>query len=209
MTTPYRSPFLVIENFVSPMMCDGLRQSIDFIMPDIDIKGNPQLKKVDNISNISLQCTTTQLQQSLIDNVEQYYGIECDSVIKHSVLEWYPAGFKDSVFKSENSEYLREKWVKVRDNDFTCVIMLNDYQDTPPIDDDYEIYGGKLEFPQHGFGFNHKMGTLIVFPSGPHFINAIAQVSMGNLKIAKFYIKSKSLYLYQPSDFPGDYTTWF
>jgi hypothetical protein len=191
------------------MKCDELRQSIDFIMPDVDIKGNPQLKAVDNISNSQLQNATQQLQQLIIDKVEHYYNVECDSTIKHSVLEWYPSGYKEPKFKSENSEYLREKWVKVRDNDFTCVIMLNDYQDTPPIDDDYEIYGGKIEFPQHGFGFNNKVGTLVVFPSGPHFINAVAPVNMGNLKIAKFYVKTKSLYLYQPSDFPGDYTNWF
>ena len=102
----------------------------------------------------------------------------------------------------------QDKWVRVKDRDITCVLFLSDYQSTPPIDEDYEVYGGKLEFPQHGFGFNAQRGTLIAFPSVPHFINGVASIMAGNLYLARFHIATDSPLLYDHTKFPGTYKDW-
>jgi hypothetical protein len=87
-------------------------------------------------------------------------------------------------------------------------LFLTDYNDKPPFDEDYEVFGGKLEFPQHQFGFNPQRGTLIAFPSEPHFINMVSSILVGSLYLTKFHIATKSPLLYDPNKFPGNYNTW-
>ena len=88
-------------------------------------------------------------------------------------------------------------------------MFLSDYSENYPFDSDYEVYGGKLEFPQHDFGFNPERGTLIMYPSGPHFINAFSEVLAGDLFAARFHFGTHMPFLYNPEEFPGDYTNWF
>jgi hypothetical protein len=123
-------------------------------------------------------------------------------------FEWYPEGCT-SEFVCENSEFLRQKWLRTKARDFTCILFLSDYQEKIPFEQEFEVYGGKLEFVQHKFGFNPKRGTLIVFPSDPHFINITTPILAGDLFQVRIQIAAKSPYLYNPQDFPGNYTTWF
>ena len=71
------------------------------------------------------------------------------------------------------------------------------------------MYGGKLEFPQWGFGFNPQRGTMIVFPSGPHFINATTKVLVGELYQVKIQMTAQVPLLFNPAEYPGDYKQWF
>jgi hypothetical protein len=98
--------------------------------------------------------------------------------------------------------------VRVRDRDLTAVIFLTDHQDKPPFDPEFEVSGGKLEFPQHGFGFNPERGTMVVFPADPHFLHRTAPVKAGELFQIRLHIATKEPFLYQPDDFPGDFRSW-
>jgi len=123
-------------------------------------------------------------------------------------IEWFPTSSTGSAV-CENSHFLRGKWLRTKQRDLTGVLFLVDYQDEPPLAAEFEVYGGRLEFPQHGFGFNPKRGTLIVFPSDPHFINITTKVLIGDLFQARIQIAAKAPYIYNPQEFPGNYTRWF
>jgi hypothetical protein len=89
------------------------------------------------------------------------------------------------------------------------VLFLSDYQESPSFDSEYEVYGGKLEFPQHAFGFNPRRGTLVLFPSDPHFINVTSDVFVGELFQSRLQLAASTPYFYDSEMFPGNYTQWF
>lgn len=208
--TQVKSPFLIVEEFVSPLMCEEIIDALDWTVPDTNKQGVaiPSLKSNDDYE---AYLYTEFLKRK--EDIERHYNV-AHMATSQTMFEWYPESSQGTIH-AENAEFLRagtkgdRKWVRVRDRDLTCAVFLVDWNDKADFDDDYEVYGGKLEFPQHGFGFNAQRGTMVVFPSVPHFINTITPIQAGNLHIARFHIKTTVPFLYQPTDFPGDYRTWF
>jgi len=200
-----RSPFLIKQEFISPKMCEFLVDSLEFVVPDEDKEGRP-IKMVKH-DDASQQLLFDRLQ-NIVPEIEEYYGIKYRGT-EEMCFEWYPEECVGGRCSCENSNYLRKKWVKTKDRDISGILFLSDYQPTIPFDNEYEVYGGRLQFPQHGFKFQPERGTLILFPSGPHFINAIDNVYAGDLFQVRFHIAAKTPMIYQPADYPGDYTTWF
>lgn len=200
----FKSPFLIYQRFLSPLLCEEVIDQLGVTIPDIDPEGNPVPSVRHN--NVAEKMIFERLE-SIYATVEQYYNIEYRGTEK-MFFEWYPQG---SVGKPicDGSDYLQKKWVRTRDRDVTAVLFLTDHRETVPFDPDYEVRGGKLEFPQHGFGFNPERGTLIFYPSTPQFVNAVAPVEAGDLFQVKIHLAAKSPFLYQPTDFPGNYTVWF
>lgn len=203
MATP-KSPFLVLQGFLSPKQCESIVDDLGFYTPDTDHKGDP-IKMFRHHDN-SQEVIYNRLQH-VISPIMEYYSADYKGT--EQIIFEYLAQETISDPICENSNFLRKKWVKTKDRDFTGVLFLCDYNENPPFDSDYEVYGGKLEFPQHGFGFNPQRGTLIIYPSGPHFINANAKVIAGDLVQARVHVATKLPYLYDPTEFPGDYRTWF
>ena len=199
-----KSPFYIVPEFISPLMCEEIIDQLNFVVPDEDKDGNP-LPTVRTDADYELYLYNE--FQRYASSIAAYFDKDVRGTTQFT-FEWFPTGSKGEMH-AENSMRAADKWVRVKDRDITCVVFLSDYQSTPPIDEDYEVYGGKLEFPQHGFGFNAQRGTLIAFPSVPHFINGIAPVLAGNLFLAKFHIATDSPLLYDPAKFPGSYKTWF
>lgn len=203
MATP-KSPFLVFQNFLSPKVCESIVDDLGFYSPDVDPEGNPI--KMFRFKMEAEEIIFNRLEPNipLIVNYfdTTYRGTE-------QIIFEYLAQGTTSVPICENSNYVRKKWVRTKDRDITCVLFLSDYNENAPFDTDYEVYGGKLEFPQHGFGFNPQRGTLVCYPSGPHFINANAAVLEGDLFQARIHIATETPLLYDPRKFPGDYRTWF
>lgn len=199
-----KSPFLIFEDFISPKQCENIVDSLDMFNPNLDKDGNPtkMFKHSDELEKLIFTRFKT-----LIPDIEKYYEIQYRGTEK-MLFEWYPTGVKTDLI-CDNSQYLRKKWVRVYERDFTCKLFLSDFQDTVPFETDYEVYGGKLSFPQHGFGFNPQRGTLVIYPSGPHFINQIEPIFAGELFQVKFHVAAKLPYLYSPSKFGGTYTDWF
>ena len=194
-----KSPFLIYPNFLSPLMCGDLTTNHKLIEED---DGLCLLK-----AKLDLTSIITDKINEIIYDIMSHYDIE--------ILDITPPMFyelkQNSINKPQcdSSRFLNEKWVQVFPRDLSGYIALCNYNDKVPFDEKFEVYGGKLEFPQHDFGFNPQVGTLILYPSGPHFIHQHTVISYGDLFYIQFFLKSNVPYLYSPEHFPGDYTTWF
>lgn len=199
-----KSPFLIFEEFISPAQCEEIIESLGFFSPDTDKEGNP-IKSFKHHDDFEKLLFTRSKQ--IMPRIEEHFDFQYRGTEK-MMFEWYPTGSKEEV-RCDNSRLLRKKWFRVYDRDFSCVLFLSDYQDKIPFDSDYEVYGGKLEFPHFGFGFNPQRGTLVIFPSSPHFINAISQITAGDLFQVRWFVVSQLPYLYNPEKFPGSFQTWF
>ncbi len=199
-----KSPFLIRQQFLSPLLCEQIILAMNTTTPDYDVQGRGivSVRHNERAENIVFDKIAP-----IIPEIESHFGMDYRG-FERPAFEWYIEDI-DEKWKCGNSEYLRDKWVRVRDRDLTGILFLMDHQDTTPFDVDFEVCGGKLEFPQHQFGFNPERGTMILFPSGPHFLHRTAPVKAGDLFQVRFHIAADSPFLYQPSDFPGDYTTWF
>lgn len=77
------------------------------------------------------------------------------------------------------------------------------------IDEAFEVYGGKLEFPTFDFGFLPERGTAVSYPAVPNFINAVAKVEIGQLDILRILHRSDMMYMYEPRNFRGSPKVWF
>lgn len=204
MTQP-KSPFLVFQNFLSPKLCEQIVDDLDLFTPDEDHQGNPlPVFKHHNQSEELL----FDHYEPFVDQIMQYYQTEGYRGTEQMQFEFYAPGTQGEVH-CEGSDFLNRKWVRTRDRDLSAIIFLSNYNDDPPFDTEYEVYGGKVEFPQHHFGFLPERGTMIVFPSTPHFVNAVAPIVEGELFLVRFHVATHMPYMYDPEKFPGDYRTWF
>ena len=199
-----RSPFVVIQNFLSPKLCETIIDNLGFYTPDKDETGAPMKMYRHHEGS---QEVIFQRWISIVPNISTYYDVEYRGT-ESMVFEFFAPGTMSEPL-CENSNYIHKKWTRMKDRDFTALVFLSDYNESEYFDSDFEVYGGKLEFPQHDFGFNPERGTLIVYPSCPHFINATAPVLAGELFQVRFHMATKLPYLYDPRLFPGDYRSWF
>lgn len=199
-----KSPFFIVREFLSPKVCEEIVNDIGFYSPDVDSEGNP-LKMIRNHDQSELKIYDK--FEPLIPTLERYYDINHKGT-ETVTFEYYVEGVENEPL-CESCNYLREKWVRTKDRDLTAILFLSTYQDTQYFDTDYEVYGGKVEFPQWNFGFNPERGTLIVYPSGPHFINVISPIYAGQLHMAKFHLAANMPFLFDATKFNGDYKTWF
>lgn len=204
MIMDYKSPFLVFENFASPNLCEEAVDALNFTVPDVDASGKNvvTVKSSELVENILFE----RLHQTIPD-IESHFGVKYKGTERFK-FEWY-ATESSNAPQCSNSVYTKGKWLRVSPRDFTAVLFLSDYQQQSAFDAEFEVYGGKLEFPQHRFSFNPTRGTLVVFPSVPHFIHAVSKVYAGNLYLAKTHIVCQQPYTYDPGKFPGDFTKWF
>lgn len=204
-----KSPFLVIPEFISPLQAEQIVDDIfgstipDYI--DKDDKSIPiRTTRFDEKNEMML----FNYLQPHLEDIMEYYNIDYRGTEQMEFI-WYPEGMDVTNAICENSEYTKKKWLKVRPRDLTCYLFLSDFNDNVPFDNDFEVFGSKLEFPQYNFSFNPQIGTMIVYPSGPHFINAIGAVYAGQGHAVKFHICSENAWQYNPAFFPGDFKTWF
>lgn len=199
-----KSPFYIVQNFTSHLLAEQIVDDCCFDFPDEEPDGTPRVMKQGDEAN---QQILYERFQPLFPKIEKHFNVQYRGM-EPMTFEWYTAGVETKP-QCENSQYLRSKWVRTIDRDFTGLLFLSSYQDKTPFDNDYEVYGGKIEFPQHRFSFNPEIGTLIVFPSGPHFINYVSPVHAGDLYMVRMHFACNSPYMHNPEDFPGDYTNWF
>lgn len=200
-----KSPFLVKQEFMSPLLCEDIVDTLDLTVPDTDVEDHP-LRTI-RMHDRAEMMVFNYIEQ-IIPELEQHYDITYRGT-EQMIFEWYAEECKGYEPHCENSNYVRKQWLRTKDRDLTGVIFLSDYREHTPFDDEFEVYGGKLEFPQHNFGFNPQRGTLIIFPSDPHFINNTMEILVGDLYQVRFHIAAESPLLYDPNKYPGDYRTWF
>ena len=199
-----KSPFIVYQEFLSPLLCEDIISLMDVTVPDVDKdkKPLPSLRHNDRGEEIIFDRF-----ERLFKGVEKYYNVEYRGTEK-MLFEWYPQGSTGKL-GCDSSDFMGKKWVRTKDRDITSVLFLTDYSESAAFDSLYEVYGGKLEFPNHNFGFNPERGTLIMFPSTPHFLNAVAPVLVGDSFQVRIHMATKRPFLYQPGGFPGNFLSWF
>ncbi len=204
-----KSPFYVVPDFISQKTCDYLVSSSGITEPNEDHEGRAVLTK----QMMDEHCETLLYNrlQEVLPEIEKHYGFKTRGV-ESMEFSWMPEDCADGVeVRCGNSVYIRQQWMKNKDRDFTVHLFLSTFNDTTSetFDPDLEVYGGKLQYPQYKFSFNPQAGTMIVHPAGPHFIHAYSPVIAGDLFYVTFHISAESVHIYQPTDYPGDYTTWF
>lgn len=203
-----KSPFLVVENFLSPKQSDQIVDVLNIEEPDTDPQGNP-IKTI----RFNHHCESIVFDkiEDIKEAVEQYYGFGWKGTTAMT-FEFHPEDCANGMQpECSNSIYVNNKWLRNKNRDFTGFIFLSDYNDggAEDFDPQFEVYGGKLQFPQHRFSFNPQRGTMVIFPGGPHFIHSISKIMAGDLFFVKFHIVADTPWLYDPKNFPGNYTTWF
>jgi hypothetical protein len=202
-----KNPFLVFEEFLSPLQCEEIIIGNNNTFPNYDKDNKVQPLFFGN--KLAESRIIPQLDADVVPLMESYYNVDIKG-IKQFVFEWYSTGYDGkNPPRCENSSYINGKWQRVNTADFAGVVFLNDYNDKSPFDDEFEVMGGQLEFINHRFSFNPQRGTLIIFPGAPNFINNTAAVRAGELTQIRFHIATHDPFVYNMNDFKGDYAKWF
>lgn len=200
-----KSPFLIIKNFMSPMECEQLLDSIDISIPNYDHEDNP-IKTVLNLP-LFRQRVWNRLQ-SYFDIIENYYNVEIESISEVD-LEWYPEGCVEESPRCENSFFNGKKWIIKNDYDFTVIVFLKDHNDSQDFDDAFECYGGQLEFSNHAFSINPIRGTAVIFPGNQYFINRTRSPKYGDAFRLRTNIICFDRFDYDKDSYKGNYSIWF
>lgn len=201
-----KSPFVVLQEFLSPLQCQQIIGAINYNVPDKDKddKPLPTIRTNDKSEDLIFERV-----KEIIPALEYHYGLKYQGTERPMMFEWYTAGMTMAQYHCGNSVYGKGKWIKTKNRDLSGIIFLSDYNDKAPFDDRYETFGGNIQFPQHGFTFNPERGTAIIYPSYPHFLSVMSPVQYGNSHIVRFHIAAGEVWFYDPKKFPGDYRSWF
>lgn len=211
-----RSPFFVIQDFISSKKCEEIVKEIEVKTPDLDKEDRPI--KMERHNDLIEKLLFERFKEFIPEIEERYYAKY--RATEKLVFQYFP---EDSSKPAENpgcesSKYIRRKWVKVKDIDLTGILWLKDYNNQVPLDPRTEVYGGKLEFPVYNFSLVPQRGTLVLFPAGPHFISAISPVLVSQLYQVKFNVcvteQDDNMWFYQPEKFgyderKGPLESWF
>ena len=200
-----KSPFLIIKDFLSPLECESIVKLFDGHFSDYD-KDNNEIKTT--LSNALYQQRVWTKLEEYFSYMENWYSVEIDS-ISHMDIEWYPQDCVQEALRCENSQFISKQWRLINNNDFTVIIFLMDYNDSPNFDPDFECYGGKVEFPNHKFSFMPQRGTVIIFPSNQYFLNRTLSPVAGDAFQLRLQISANKRFKYNPKSYEGDFTTWF
>lgn len=200
-----KSPFLILENFMSPMECENLLSSIDVVIPNYDRNDDP-IKTVLKLP-LFRQRVWNRLE-SYFDIIENYYNIEIES-LSGVDLEWYPELCVEESPRCENSIYNGKKWTITNDHDFTIIVFLKDYNQSQDFDEEFECYGGQLEMTNHGFSINPRRGTAVIFPGNQYFINKTQSPKYGDAFQLRTNIICSNRFVYNKDLYRGNYSIWF
>jgi len=212
-----KSPFFVVQDFLSGKMCEELISQYEVRAPNLDQDGRPtKLEK--QLTPDKGQAIILEKLRPLIPLIEERYNAEYRGT-EPITISHFPENEKlvAQAPGCESAQFVRRKWVKTKDIDLTATVWLKDYQDQVPLDPRFEVYGGKLEFPAYDLSLVPQRGTLVIWPAGPHFITAISPVLVSDSYQLKINIalsaKDGGIWLYDPRQFPcgkeGFIHSWF
>ena len=204
------SPFTVVQDFLSPMLCEKMVDSVHVGTPDVDKDGTP--RKIER-HNLFWEQDIAERFRAIVPEIEERYSCVYRGLDK-PLFQYYPENAKNPAEQPgcENAKYVRKKWVQYKDVDLVGFIWLKDFNDNVPLDTRHEVFGGKLEFPVHNFSLVPQRGTLVMFPAGPHFITVISPILLSDLYQIKLDVsvtmKGGGRWLYQPTNFGGTWREW-
>lgn len=200
-------PFLVIEEFLSPLLCeriiDDLR--IDKALP---MKGQDGKPKVTIFSSRLNSSRIIEAFDGVADSLEDRFDTEYMGT--HNLMfEWYPTGYQPTQLKTDGFMQTREQgWVRYNLIDFTGILWLNDFNNNPDFDPNFEVNGGNLEFPTFDINFAPQRGTLVLFPTAPNFANVVAPINVGSLSQVRLQIRSTTPYKFDSNNFEMNPDNW-
>lgn len=210
------SPFHVIHEFLSPLLCDQMIQELGIKTPSFELDEETPIPNHRLLTNTRYHNIVKNRAQDEADAIEKRYDATIVGMNEPQFSQYFENPKAPCVAHGcENSKFLRKKWVKVKDIDLVGYVWLKDFNNGVPLDPSFEVYGSKLEFPAYDFSLMPKRGTCVIFPAGPHFISAVSHVFAGSTEFVKFGLKletndiENSMWFYQPSKFPGTYKDWF
>lgn len=213
MTSAVKSPFHIIEDFISPGQCEWLIEQLGIKTPSVDERGVPL--KHERLLSSDAELSNF-IKAPLVEHIPAIQDRYLGEVVglEAPLFQQY---FENPNRACEqhgcaNAKYARKKWIKHRDIDLIGYLWLKDFQGGVPLDPRFEVYGGKLEFPAYDFSLVPQRGTLVIFPAGPHFITAISPILVGSLEQVQVPIKLEDQggsWYYQPVNHPGTYQEWF
>lgn len=198
-----RSPFLIFEEALSPLQCEAIIEDASFLFPDVDKNNRPI---------VTTKHTT--LAHKLISEALEDRRDEIQAHYQSNIIDMEPSrvlwanSTVTPVPVCDNSSRYKGNWLRIHNRDVTAVVFLVDFNSDPQFDSDFEVYGGKLEFPTYNFGFNPQRGTMITYPSDPHFTHVISPVQVGHMYMTKTFLSFDTPLLFKPSQFPGTYIDW-
>lgn len=202
---PIKSPFLIIENFLSPLECDNILTYCSNIFPDEDNTGK-EIKTV--VKNALMQSRVWKRTEEYYNFIEKYYNVSISEQTSVDI-EIYPEGCSQEKVRCENSAFINNSWKIINDYDFTVIVFLKSYNDTKEFDRDFECYGGKLEFLNHKFGFNPIQGNAIIFPSNQYFLNCTTSPKAADMLQLRYNLICDNKFKYDPTKYAGTYSDWF
>lgn len=203
-----KSPFFIIEEFISPLQCEKLVSSLALKKPSRLENGDP-IAYERYLPNDS---ESTRILESLADHQEVINSYYATSVASYSIKFqqfWENTKAPAQEISLPGWKYSRKKWTKVANVDFVGIVWLKDYNDSVPLDPRYETYGGKLEFPSFDFSFVPTRGTMTIFPATPNFAYAISHVLFGSMEQLVVGVSANKEFVYKSDNFPGSYREWF
>ncbi len=200
-----KSPFLILQDFLSPLECEDILASIKVYEPNTDSEDTP-IKTILRLPVV--QNRIWNRFSGYFEHIEKYYNVEVDQMTAIDI-EWYPEDCAQEGQRCENSVYRQNAWSIVNDYDLTVIIFLKDYNKNSDFDEEFECYGGELEMINHAFTINPSRGTAIIFPSNQYFINRTVTPEYGDMFQMRFHVSCVDRMKYSPSDYRGNYSTWF
>ena len=122
-----KSPFLIVHDFLSPMMCEKIINSNLIITPDTNAEGDP-IKSERHVS--AFDSELAERFRCLIPDIEQRYDCSYKALEK-PVLQYFPENPKQPAQGPgcENAKFLRKQWVVHKDVDLVGFVWLKDYND--------------------------------------------------------------------------------
>ena len=174
-----RSPFIVVQDFLSPQLCEKIVEDINVKAPDTDKAGNP--KKLERHA-LKWEQDIAERFRDVVPEIEERYDSTYRG-LEQPLFQYYPEYAKAPAEQPgcENSKYVRKKWVMYKDVDLVGFVWLKDYNENVPLD------------PRHFI-------TVI----SPILLSDLYQIKL-NVCINE---KNGSRWFYQPSKFPGTWQEW-
>lgn len=200
-------PFLIVENFISPLMCEQIISDlrIDSAFPTIGQDGTPKSTIFSSRLNSN---RLMNLFEPVVEGIEKRYDV--DYMATHNLMfEWYPTNYRPTKVKTDGYMQSRDEgWVRYNLVDFTGLLWLNDYNDATNFDPMFEVNGGNLDFPMFNINFQPRRGTLIVFPTAPNFAHSVAPINVGSLTQVRLQIRTETPYKFPKEDFEMNPDNW-
>jgi len=132
-----KSPFVVIEEAITPALCEQIIKKLGLTVPSLDAEGDP-IKHERIINTPDLLIPIQHCIQDTVTLIEDRYN----AVVKGMELPLFQQFFENPkkpavTHGCENSKYSRKKWAKVRDIDLIGVIWLKDFNSGVPLDPEF------------------------------------------------------------------------